>query len=114
MSCSERRSLRYAIKFTNSEPSPLKPLSTSGKKGVPRVERELSALRGAGPFRPVSAQDVHFPSGSDRIGTGLLSLFRVRPGDVFLGPVTPSIGAAFDAGGAGSRVVVGDPQHFHG
>ena len=31
--------------FTNSVPMPSKPLSMSGKKGVPRVEHDLSTLR---------------------------------------------------------------------
>ena len=81
-----RRSSRFATSSTRSAPGPSRPPSTSGKKGLPRVEHDLPALRRGGQLRGLSQQRRDESAGVGATGTSLLPLRQLRPGTLPLGP----------------------------
>jgi hypothetical protein len=88
---------------------PSKPLWPSGKKGVPRVEPELSPLPGGGPIRHLSAPAVRQPGRPHPLRPRLLPLSALRAGARALGPDVARLAAMSDPGGRGSDDARGDP-----
>ena len=71
---------RSATSSTTSAPRPSRPLSTSGKRGLPRVEPELPGLPRRCPLRRLPPQGRRQPAGGDPPRARLLPLQDVPSG----------------------------------
>ena len=108
----ERRSSRSGTWSTRSAPRPSRPLSTSGKKGVPRVEHDLSRTAATRHAAWGGAAKTCVLAGLAASATSLLSLQELRPGTLPLGPEAAHDRPASDAGRARGGVSDGHPREL--
>src|SRR5262249_19779324 len=88
-----RKTARFSVRPSSScataviawERTSWRPLSRSGKKGLPRLEHDLPTLPASLEVRGLSCQDLHDPVGRCVLRTRLLPLQALRSGSLSLG-----------------------------